>query len=86
MNTVAVVWFVDEGEETACSYGTKLIRGLKICANLTKEVCIIQLPKVVFYFSLGIQKNKEQREYCFSKAQCQARLMDQPFTHIHSIL
>lgn len=41
MNTVAVVWFVDEGEETACSYGTKLIQGLKICANLTKEVCII---------------------------------------------
>lgn len=68
------------GEETACSYGTKLIQGLKICANLTKEVCIIQLPNVVFYFSLGIQKNKEQRGYCFPKAQCQARLMDQPYS------
>lgn len=41
MNTVAVVLSVDEREEIACSYSTKLIQGFQILSRLTKEDFII---------------------------------------------
>lgn len=83
MNTVAVVWFVDEGEETACSYGTKLIQGLEnLCQPhqrglhyITVQLCflfLIRYPKT--------KENKEQKGYCFSKVERQVRLMDQLFS------
>lgn len=61
MNTMAVVCSVDDREEIACSYSTKLIQGFEILSRLTKEDFYYITFYFCFLFPSSLDAQKQQK-------------------------